>query len=550
MRPVGPSHVFATKDAFVSATIEAAPARNRVRFLALGLSLVLLLLAGRAVQLALAGDPLAEPRRNIIATPVARADIVDRNGVLLATTVRAFALTATPAQVWNAQDTAIALTRLFPDLDRDVVLRRLTDRSRDVVYLRRGLTPSQREAVLALGLGGIGFSPEERRVYPQGALAAQALGFTDVDMHALAGVESGLDREIRAAGAEGRPLRISIDVRIQYALESELQAAARASGAASGAAIFLDGRSGETLAIASWPSFDPNEFASASTDARRDRVAGDIHELGSTLKPFTEAMALQERLTTPAEVFDLSQPFIVDGSAIVDDERILGPATLRDILARSSNIGAARLALRLGGDRQRAYLTRLGLLSAPTLELARRQAPMAPEAHSHRDVAGLGFGYGLAATPAALAGAYTVFANDGARVAPTLLLRGQGEQAVRSAVFSPAVTRQVLAYMRAVVTDGTGRAADVPGLLVAGKTGTAEKLDGQAGAQSYEENRNFSSFAGVFPVDNPRYVIVLALDDTGAGAAGGAVAAPAVAHVLRRVAPMLGMRVEPRPPSH
>lgn len=546
MRPIGPPDVVAAESAYVGGAMEAAPARNRVRFLALGLLLVLLLLAGRAVQLAFSGDPLAEPRRNIAATPVARADLLDRNGVLLATTVRAFALTATPDRVWNAPETAAALVRLFPDLDRDAVLRRLTDPTHDLVYLRRGLTPSQREAVLALGLAGVGFAQEERRVYPQGALAAQMLGFTDVDLHALSGVERGMDREIRTAGAEGRPLRISIDVRIQYALETELQAAARASGASSGAAILLDGRSGETLALASWPTFDPNEFASASADSRSDRVAGDVHELGSTLKPFTVAMALQERLTASSEIFDLSRPFDVDGSAIVDDERITGPATLRDILARSSNIGAARLALRVGAERQRSYLMRLGLLSPPTLELARSQAPIAPAARARRDVAGLGFGYGLAATPAALAGAYTVFVNNGARVAPTLLVRGQGEQPTRTQVFSPAVTRQVLAYMRAVVTEGTGRAANVPGLLVAGKTGTAEKL----GEDAYAEDHNFSSFAGVFPASDPRYVIFLALDDTGAGAAGGAVAAPAVARVLRRIAPMLGMRVEPRPSAH
>jgi cell division protein FtsI (penicillin-binding protein 3) len=204
------------------------------------------------------------------------------------------------------------------------------------------------------------------------------------------------------------------------------------------------------------------------------------------------------------------------------------------------------LALRVGGERQRDYLTRLGLLAPPTLELARSQAPIAPLARTRRDIAGLGFGYGLAATPASLIGAYTVFANNGARVAPTLLLRPGDAPVARTPVFSPAVTQQVLSYMRSVVTDGTGRAADVPGLAVAGKTGTAEKFAGQ----TYAEDHNFSSFAGVFPATAPRYVIFVALDDTGAGAAGGAVAAPAVARTLRRIAPMLGLRVEPRSPSH
>jgi cell division protein FtsI (penicillin-binding protein 3) len=221
-------------------------------------------------------------------------------------------------------------------------------------------------------------------------------------------------------------------------------------------------------------------------------------------------------------------------------------SSLREILAHSSNVGAAQLALRTGGARQRAYLERLGLTSASGLELGRDQAPLAPQTRSRRDVAGVGFGYGIAATPATLAGAYTLFANNGQRVRPTLLALASDAAITRTQVFSPEVTRQVLTYMRATVTDGTGRAADVPGLMVAGKTGTAEKL---TGADGYDESRNFSSFAGVFPSNAPRYIIVLALDDTGEGAAGGMVAAPAVGRTLRRIAPMLGLRVEARAPT-
>jgi len=524
---------------------EAAPARNRVRLLALGIFAVLLLLAGRAVQLAFSGDPLAEPRGAVIAA-IPRADIVDRNGVLLATTVRAFALTAEPHRVWNAEETADALRGAFRDLDRATLVRRLNDRSRRLVYLRRSLTPEQRDAVLALGLAGIGFQAEDRRVYPQGELAAHTLGFTDVDLNPLSGVERGLDAEIREAGQAGRSVRLSLDVRMQYALETELEAAARASGASGASAILLDGRSGEVFALASWPTYDANAAGAASEQARRDRVAGDLHELGSTIKPFTIAMALEEEVTNSRELFDLTQAFEIDSSVIQDHEPVEGLASLRDILAHSSNIGAARLALRLGGARQRAYLERLGLTAPSTLELGRNQAPLAPQARGRRDVAGLGFGYGLAATQSTLAGAYTVFTNQGARVAPTLVARGPDAEIERTPVFSAEVTRQLMAYMRATVTDGTGRAADVPGLMVAGKTGTAELFQGAAG---YDESRNFSSFAGVFPANDPRYVIVVALDDVGEGAVGGAIAAPAVARTLRRIAPMLGLRVEPRAPA-
>jgi cell division protein FtsI (penicillin-binding protein 3) len=543
MKPLNAATLFAPRESVVEALGEAAPARNRVRFLAIGLLAVLLLLAGRAVQLAFSGDPLAEPRRGVIAA-IPRADIVDRNGVLLATTVRAYALTATPSRVWNAAETADALHRVFPELDRAATIRRLSDASRQLVYLRRSLTEEERASVHALGLAGIGFEAEDRRIYPQGALAAHVLGFTDVDLNPLAGVERGLDAQIRAAGEAGRPVRVSLDVRLQYALETELDAAARAAGASSAAGILLDARSGEALALASWPRFDPNDAGAASDSTRRDRVAGDVHELGSTIKPFTVAMALQEQVTTSGELFDVSQPLDVGGSIIEDHEPVRGLVSLREILARSSNIGAARLALRLGDARQRAYLERLGLTQAARLEVGFNEAPLAPPARGRRDVAGLGFGYGLAATPAALAGAYTVFANQGAIVAPTLIARAPDAEIERRQVFTPEVTRQVLAYMRAVVTDGTGRAADVPGLAIAGKTGTAEKLGEE---RAYDDSRNFSSFAGVFPAHDPRYVIVVALDDTGEGAAGGMVAAPVVARTLRRIAPMLGLRVEPSP---
>ncbi len=534
------SPASANRVGVLAASAEAAPARYRIRALAFAIFAVCLLLAGRAVQLAFSGDPLGPSRQVARSEAVARADIVDRNGVLLATTVRAFALTASPERVRDASGTADMLRSVFPELDRATLIRRLTDRSRRLVYLRRSLTPTLRARVEALEIAGIGFEQEQRRSYPQGALAAHVLGFTDVDLQPLAGVERGLDGLIREAGADGRPVRLSIDVRVQYALETELARSAEAAGASGAAAVLLDGRTGETLALASWPAFDPNEAGRAPEASRRDRVAGDVHELGSTVKPFTIAMALEEDLTRPGEVFDLSRPMVVNGAAIEDHEPIEGMASLRDIIAHSSNIGAARLALRLGRDRQRAYLDRLGLTQAATLEVGRNQAPLAPAAGAERDVAGLGFGYGLAATPASLAGAYTVFVNDGARVAPTLLARGDAP-ITPTPVFTPEVTRQVLGYLRAAVTHGTGRAADVPGLAVAGKTGTAEKLGTDA---TYDEGRNFSSFAGVFPATDPRYVIVVALDDAGAGGAGGVVAAPVVARTLRRVAPMLGLAVE------
>ncbi len=525
------------------AAVEAAPARRRIRVLAIAMFVVLALLAGRSVQLAFAGDPTAR-QAHAAAPELARADLVDRNGVLLATTVRAFTMTAQPALVWSPRETASALRRVFPDLDAAATERRLADRSRDLVYLKRGLSARERAQVMDLGLGGIGFETEERRYYPNGALGGQALGYTDRDLNALAGVERGLDAAIRRGG--DAPVRLALDVRVQYAAETELDAAARAAHATGGAAIVLDGRTGEALALASWPALDPNNPGAATPEQRRNRFAGERYEMGSTLKPFTVAMALDLGLARSDEVFDLAAPYAVDGVAVRDFEPVPAPATLRAIIAHSSNKGAAQIALRVGAARQRSYLDRLGLLRASSLQLEENAAPITHPAQSRLDVATLGFGYGLALSPAALSGAYTVFANQGAYVAPTLRALGPGETPRRTRVFSAATTSIVLGFLRATVREGTARAADVPGLGLAGKTGTADKLGDDL---RYDRARMVSSFAAIFPAEDPRYVIVLALDEpertaaNGGVATGGAVAAGPVGRIARRIAPLLGLHV-------
>lgn len=524
--------------------IEAAPARAQIRVLALGLLVLFVFLAGRAVQLSLSGDPVPAQRPQIASPAVARGDITDRSGALLATNVRGYTLVAQPRLVWDAPETARALTRVFPDLDRATLERRMREANRQVVYLRRGLTPRQRAEVLELGLAGIAFEEVEQRVYPMGALAGHVLGYTDPDFNPLAGVERGMNDRIVRAGENAGAVRLSIDARIQFAVEEELARAAQALNAQGGAAIVLDGRTGETLALASWPQVDPNRFGAANDNARLNRAAAARFEMGSTIKTFTVAMALEERLTNVREPISIAPPFLVDGHPIRDTHNIPSPATLRTIMAQSSNIGAAQLALRVGAERQRAYLERLGLLAPASLELAESARPIFPARNDRLSVAILGYGHGLAVSVASLAGAYTVFANEGARVAPTLLARQPGERIERIPVFSAQTARTMVGLLRAVVSEGTGRRADVPGLEIAGKTGTAEK----PGRSGYDADRMLSSFAAVFPASNPRYVIVLALDEPARTSAadlttGGAVAAPPVGRIAARIAPVLGLSV-------
>ena len=522
--------------------VEAAPAARRLNRLLALLLLAFAVLAARAVQLSFAGAPASVRAAPVAAAPiVARADLVDRNGVLLATMLPSWILAAQPGKVWDARATATRLASVVPGLDIAETERRL-GADRGLVYLKRGLTASQRQAAHDLGLAGITFEKEQRRVYPNGALAGHALGFVDRGLDGAAGLERALDAEIRRAGAAGRPLALALDLRVQYALESELADAAWAAKAKGGAGVILDGRTGETLAIASWPQVDPNAPAGGPEDARLNRAAGAVYEMGSTVKPFTAAMALDLDLLRLAERFDLTRTLTVDGVAIRDPHPFAGPATAREAMAHSSNVAMAELALRVGFPRQQAYLTKLGLLDRSSIELAEAPAPLRPRAADRVTTAILGYGHGMAPSLVSLASAYTVFVNDGARVAPTMLRHADGDRVHATPVFSQLATRETLQLMRDVVIEGTAMRADLGGLDIAGKTGTAEKpgADGK-----YDPDRVFSSFAAVFPARAPRYVIVLALDEPRRTAengnldTGGAVAAPAVGRTVARIAPFL-----------
>jgi cell division protein FtsI (penicillin-binding protein 3) len=527
--------------AYDAPVVEPAPGRRRINRLAIVMMALFALLAGRALQLSFMGAPAAAfPASSPAAPVVVRADLVDRHGVLLATMLPSWTLAGEPQKVWDPAQAARRLATAVPGLDVATTERRLRSDAR-LVHLKPGLTASQKRAVHDLGIAGVTFEKEQRRVYPNGVLAGHLMGSVNRAGEGAGGVEGALDKHIRAAGAAGRTVALSIDTRIQYALESELADAAWAAKAKGGAAILLDGRTGETLALASWPQVDPNAPGTANETAQLNRVTGADYEMGSTIKPFTAAMALDLGRLTFAERFDLTAAYTVDAKTIRDPHPYAGPATIREAIAHSSNVALAQVALRVGEERQRAYLARLGLFSKPTLEIAGAPAPLLPPDRTRTTTAVMGYGHAFGPTLAAVAGAYTVFVNDGARVTPTLLRRAPGDPAPRTAVFSAAASRATVQLMREVVVEGTARSADLRGLDIAGKTGTAEKnIDGR-----YNPDRMFSSFAAIFPARAPRYVVVLGLDEpqrtpeNGNLATGGAVAAPAVGRFVARIAPFL-----------
>lgn len=515
------------------------PLPNRGQWLAFALCAVLAWLGARALALSLGGRADGPDAPAVIAANT-RADLVDRNGLVLATLAPTYALTAEPAGIWGVKETASALIAVLPRLARADVERRLAS-TRKEVYLLRGLTPAERDKVFALGLAGVSFVEEARRFYPHGKLAAHVLGSAGVDLVGQSGMERGFDAILRAGDIDALPT--SIDLRMQYALEVELASAVERAGALGGAGVLLDGQTGEVLALASNPTFDPNRPPGPMADVRKNRAVSERFEMGSTIKPFTVAMALDLGVAAPGEMFNLTPPYFVSGVEIREPHPLEGPADLRAIIAKSSNIGAAQLAQRVGARNQRAYFARLGLDQASKIELPGSAVPNLGPDDRPLTVAIRGYGHAMSISLVALAGAYTAFVNAGEVVTPRLRLLLAGDRVEKRRAFSPASANAVLDYMRTTVVSGTAQKARLANIAIAGKTGTAEKFE----AGGYAQDRMLSSFAAIFPADAPRYVLVLALDEPRpieGGATGGAVAAPSAARVITRIAPFLGLGLD------
>lgn len=519
------------------AVVEAAPARRGIRWLAIAIMVVF---AGLAVRtsIAMLGGSEAAPR-TAVAQDVRRADLLDRNGSLLATSLQFQSLWAEPRWVSNPDAMIQSLASVLPGFDQEAARMRLTSK-RDLVPLQSGLTPPQRAAVHALGLPGLVFKPQTLRVYPNESTAGRVLGRLNAKGEPISGVELGLARRITAASQARQAVQLSLDLRIQHAAEAELVRALSTFAAQQAAAIVVDARTGEVLALASAPLANPNAPLRALPPV--DLLTGAAFEVGSTMKPFTVAAALDAGLTKPDEMFDTRKPLIVPGLELRDHTPAAEPVDLAGALARSSNVMAGALAIRLGRTRQATLLEQLGLVGAPPLPVAGSQRYRLPPDQDDAAVAANGYGRGPLFTVAALAGAYTTFANGGERTPLTLERVRSGDPVARQRVFTPETAATVLTMLRRAIEDGTGARAEAPGLDIAGKTGTSEKIgpDGR-----YDPDRNVALFAAVFPAHAPRYVMVVALDEpqrtpaSGGNATGGAVAAPTAGRIAARIAPFL-----------
>jgi len=515
-------------------------------------ALVFAVVALRVVEIVAVGGGTAESQiaRFRIVTPPepSHADIVDRNGNVLATTLDSPSLYANPKQILDATEAANKLVSVFPTLGVAEVFAKLIS-SKSFVWIRRHLTPAEQYNVNQLGIPGLEFEHEERRVYPDGGLTSHVVGYAGIDNAGFAGVERGLDAVLRG---RREPLQLSLDLRLQYILHEELQRVIDDFTAKGGAGLIMDVNSGEILAMASLPDFDPNHPtapdpehpAVALADRMFNRVTLGVYELGSIFKIFTVAMALDYGTATVTSTYDASHPIRIGRFTISDYHGKHRVLSVPEILMYSSNIGAARMAVAAGAQMQREFLTRLGLLETPKIEISEVGTPHYPAKWREVNVMTIAFGHGISVTPLSFATAAAALVNGGILRQATLLKFPAGYEPRGQRVISAKTSEQMRKLMRLVVEHGTGTMAAAPGYVVGGKTGTADKVSGR----HYAERKLLSSFVGVFPINDPKYLILTMVDEPhpnkqshGYATAGWTVA-PATSRIIERIAPLLGVQ--------
>jgi cell division protein FtsI (penicillin-binding protein 3) len=511
---------------------------------------IVALIVLRILWLAAFGDH-AGRKEGVTALVPERGDIVDREGHPLARTIDAWTISLHPQKVIGSKlEVARALARLMPEKDEAAYFAMLRS-DKPFYYLRRRAPPGLVEAVNALGEPGLAIDREPDRLYPQTSLAAHVIGYTDIDGHGTAGAERAFDDQLHDPARRGEPLVLSISSRIQQALENELNAAVTEFSAIGAAGVIMDIHTGEVLAMTSLPQLNPNVAGQGSPEARFNRATLGVYELGSTFKPVTVAMAMDAGVVKSfGQIYPCPQELHAYGQTVHDTHPFSRACSVAEIMKESSNIGTAQIADQLGRDRQKAFLKKMGVLDPVAIELKEKGRTLTPgNRWGPFETMTVGFGHAVAVTPLHLATGYATLFNGGI-YRPATILKVDRNHSVGKGhrVFSEDTSYKMRALLRLVVTQGTGKKADAPGYRVGGKTGTAEKLIGG----HYSSASVVTSFAGVFPMDEPRYVMVVMLDDPkptattyGFHTAGWNVA-PVVSRTISRIAPMLGLRPDKR----
>ncbi|WP_439154255.1 peptidoglycan D,D-transpeptidase FtsI family protein [Yoonia sp.] len=535
--------------------------RAEGRLLVLGLAFfcAFVVIGGRMGTLA--SSVPEEPRATTVGNPIIgqRSDIVDRNGRILATNLATHSLYAHPRDMIDPGNAARGLAAIFPELDEAELLDDFTG-DRRFLWIRRQISPEQMQAVHDIGSPGLLFGPREMRLYPNGPIAAHILGgasygregVASAEVIGVAGVERQFDAYLRDPANEGAPLQLSLDLTVQAAAEQVLAGGMSIMNAKGATSVLMDIHTGEVISMVSLPDFDPNNRPHAPTTGDQsdsplfNRAVQGVYELGSVFKIFTIAQALELGLVAPDTMIDTQGP-LTWGRFRIRDFRNYGPElSTEDVIVHSSNIGTARIAMQIGADRQRAFLGAMGLLEPTPVELAEAPTgtPLLPANWSEISTMTISYGHGLSSSPLHLATAYASLLNGGTRVEPTLL---RMENAVRGPrIVSPEVSRIAMGMLRQVVVRGTASFGEIPGYAVGGKTGTADKPRRAGGG--YYDDKVIATFATAFPAHDPQYVLIVTLDEpsentgTEPRRTAGWTAVPVAAEMIRRMAPLLGLR--------
>ncbi len=510
-------------------------------------------LSGRLVWLAMAPDePVGLRRATSDATSAARPDIVDRNGVVLATDIRSVSVFAEPRKIIDKDEAVELLSAVLPDLNAKE-LRDRFERRRGFVWVKREITPRQQAEVHRLGIPGVGFVPENKRVYPNGVAAAHVLGAANVDNVGISGIEKYIDTKgltnpvgagLNAVHKDLPPVRLSLDIRAQHALRDELAQGMAKYRAKAAAGAIIDVNTGEMIASVSLPDFDPNNPADALNKDNINRINVGVFEMGSTFKALTVAMALDSGRFNVNSTFDARSALRYGRHTINDFHGKGRVLTVPEVFVYSSNIGTARMAMALGVSHHREFLRRAGQLDRLVTELPENAAPIVPRPWGEINTMTIAFGHGLAVAPLQAAMATGALMNGGVMIPPTFLTRTEEEARALGVRLVKAETSEAMRYvMRLNAERGSAGRAAVPGYYVGGKTGTAEKVvNGR-----YSRDKRFTTFMAIAPADKPRYLFMTLFDepqptpDSGGYATSGWNAAPTTGRIVERIAPLLGI---------
>src|SRR5215471_12173781 len=548
-KPPPPCALVVTDDR-ANALIETS--RTRLLVTAALFAVVFLVVALRLVEVVALSGGAAESHAGRIRQPAppspvtVRGDIVDRNGKLLATTLDTPSLYADPRQIFDPAEATRSVMSVLPGLDPKEVYGKLSS-GKSFVWLKRRLTPKQTYEVNRLGIPGFQFEHEERRVYPLGDVASHIVGYCGIDNKGLAGIERSLDSMVKG---RREPLQLSLDARVQFVLREELAQVMNDFTAKGAAGIIMDVRTGEIIAMVSLPDFDPNHPAAdpkiSAADAK-DRIFNKItlgaYEMGSAFKIFNTAMALDAGTATMAKNYDAIHDIQIGRFTISDYHGKHRMLSVPEVFMYSSNIGSARMAMEAGAERQRSFLGRLGLLKPAEVEFDEVSKPHYPAQWREVNVITIAYGHGIAVSPLHVATAVSAIVNGGILHRPTMLKLPPGTLPPGERVISERTSEQMRKLMRLVVEYGTAKMAAAPGYVVGGKTGTAEKNQGG----HYQEKKLLSDFVAVFPMHDPRYLVLTLVDEPhgtkqsfGFATAGWTVA-PATSRIIQRIAPILGV---------